>query len=172
MPKNKIIVDHNLYKWHRNWGELQKKFFSETHKLHEQTKIENFVKANGFEKVYHIKDNHLHFDFTTTETIAQADLILVTDQRFGRYRCKDIITKINELMSNCPHLFLCLNRHYLNITGTEIDTTLPDDYEQAIETWLMKNLDFSVKNYSERFVDDGGYYTWVIPDQKFHITKK
>ena len=170
--KNKIIVDHNLYKWHRNWGKLQKKFFAETHELHEHTKIENFVKTNGFQKVYHIKDNNLDFKFTTTDNIKQADLILVTDQKISRYRCKDIISKINALIDECPSIYLCLNRHYLNITGTEIDTTLPDDYEQAIETWLKKNLDYTVKNYSERFIDDGQYFTWVIPDQKFYITKK
>ena len=169
--KNKIIVDHNLYKWHRHWGNLQKKFFSETHLLHEQSKIENFVRDNGFKKVYHIKDNHLDFNFVTTDNIKKADLILITDQKFSRYRCKDIISKINALMAMCPSVYLCLNRHYLNITGTEIDTTLPDDYEQAIETWLTKNLKYTVKNYSERFIDDGNYFTWVIPDQKFYITK-
>ena len=172
MIKNKVIVGHNLYKWHRHWGRLQKKFFSEPHKLHEQAKIENFVKTNRFQKIYHVKDNHLDFNFVTTDTIKKADLILITDQKFSRYRCKDIISKINDLMAICPAMYLCLNRHYLNITGTEIDTTLPDDYEQAIETWLRKNLNYNIENYSERFIDDGSYFTWVIPDQKFYITKK
>ena len=169
--KNKIIIDHSLYKWHRHWGRLQEKFFSETHELHEKIKIENFVESNGFKQVYHIKDNYLNFNFQTTEYIKQADLILITDQKFSRYRCKDIILKIKALMDSCPSIFLCLNRHYLNITGTEIDTSLPEDYEQAIEAWLKKNLSYSVTNYSERFIDDGSYFTWVIPDQKFYIKK-
>ena len=67
--------------------------------------------------------------------------------------------------------FLCLNRHYLNITGIEIDKSLPDDYEQAIQVWLEKELGFPIKNYSEKFIDDGQYFTWVLPDQKFYIQK-
>jgi hypothetical protein len=64
-----------------------------------------------------------------------------------------------------------LNRHYLNITGTETDKSLPDDYEPAIQKWLEKSLELPVQNYSEKFVDDGKYFTWVIPDQKFYIEK-
>ena len=46
------------------------------------------------------------------------------------------------------------------------------DYEEAIEIWLKKSLQgYNVKNLSERYVDDGCYFTWVIPDQHFHISK-
>ena len=76
------------------------------------------------------------------------------------------------MLDKCPKMFLCLNRHYLNITGTEIDPNLPDDYENAIQVWLERSLDMSIKNYSEKFIDDGQYFTWVIPDQKFYIEKK
>jgi hypothetical protein len=170
--KNKIIVDQNLYKWHRHWGRLQKKFFAEAHELYEKRKIDNFINSKGFQKVYHIKDNYLDFQFQTTQNIDEADLILITDQKFSRYRCEKIISDIKQFLEKCPDLFVCLNRHYLNITGTETDETLPDDYQDAIETWLQKSMPFSVENHSERFIDDGSYFTWVIPDQKFYITKK
>ena len=83
----------------------------------------------------------------------------------------DIINKLNAFLDICPNLFVCLNRHYLNITGTETDKNLPNDYQEAIECWLKKELPYSIENYSEKFTDDGKYYTWVIPDQKFYIKK-
>lgn len=169
--KNKIIIVDSIKKWHKNWGKMQGRWFAEPFEFHEKIKIEKFIESNGFKQVYHIKDNYLDYNFQTTEDIKQADLILITEQKFSRYRCKDIISKIEAFMNVCPSIYLCLNRHYLNITGTEIDTTLPDDYEDAIEVWLKKNLNYSIKNYSERFTDDGSYFTWVIPDQKFYITK-
>ena len=171
MKKNKILIDKNLYKWHKNWDRLQKSFFTEPYELHEKIKIEQFVKEKGFKKVFHIKDNHIDFDFDTVDVKEQADLILITDQKFSRSTCSQIIHNIKSLSEVCPHVFVCLNRHYLNITGVETDESLPDDYESAIQSWLEKSLGSTVINYSEKFTDDGQYFTWVIPDQKFYIKK-
>lgn len=173
VKKNKQVIDHtNLYKWHKHWGRLQEKFFDQPYKLQEQVKIEDFVSKNNFKNVYVVKDNYIDFNFVTTNDINNADLILVTDQKFSRYTCEDIINKLNAFLDICPNLFVCLNRHYLNITGTETDKNLPDDYQEAIECWLKKELPYTIENYSEKFTDDGKYYTWVIPDQKFYIKKK
>lgn len=170
--KNKVITSQNLYKWHKNWNRLQKSFFTETYDLYEKIKIEKFIFDKGFKNVFHIKDNYIDFNFDTVSSVDNADLVLITDQKFSRSTCKIIIENINELLNQCDNVFLCLNRHYLNITGTEVDSTLPDDYESAIQVWLEKSLDAKIINYSERFVDDGSYFTWVIPDQKFYISKK
>lgn len=169
--KNKVIEQRNLYKWHKSWNRLQKSFFTEEYELYEKIKIENFVREHGFKKIFHIKDNYIDFNFRTVSNIKEADLVIITDQKFSRATCKKIIDNINDLLDQCPNLFLCLNRHYLNITGTEIDKSLPDDYEQAIHAWLEKSLGVPVENYSEKFIDDGRYFTWVIPDQKFYIRK-
>ena len=170
--KSKVIVDKNLYKWHKNWDRLQKSFFKESYELHEKVKIEQFVSTNNFKNVFHVKDNYIDFNFPTVSSIDKADLILITDQKFSRTTCTQIIHNISDLLQKCPNLFLCLNRHYLNITGTEIDQSLPDDYEDAIQVWLKNSLNLPIKNYSERFIDDGQHFTWVIPDQKFFIQKK
>lgn len=172
VTKNKVIIKENLHKWHKNWDRLQKSFFQEPHELHEKVKIDKFVSDNRFEKVFHVKDNYVDFKINEVTDINEADLVLVTDQKFSRSTCRDIILNIKKLLDHCDNLFLCLNRSYLNITGTETDETLPDDYQDAIHVWLEKSLDMNVTNYSERFTDDGGYYSWVIPDQKFHIKKK
>ncbi len=171
MKKNKVIIEENFHKWHKNWGRMQKKFTTDPHELYEKVKIEKFVQENQFKRVFHIKDNYLDFTFNTVESVKDADLVLITDQKFSRTTCKQIIENINSLLEDCPDIFLCLNRHYLNITGTETDDSLPDDYESAIEQWLRKALGLPIVNYSERFLDDGQYYTWVIPDQKFYIKK-
>tara|TARA_R110000803_G_scaffold56112_1_gene113287 strand:+ start:165 stop:707 length:543 start_codon:yes stop_codon:yes gene_type:complete len=169
LTKNKIIIDKNLYKWHKIWGRMQKSFFSDPHELHEKVKIEQFIKEKSFKKVFHIKDNYINFNFDTVQSINEADLVLITDQKFSRSTCKQIIINLKSLLKHCPNIFLCLNRHYLNITGMEIDDSLSNDYELAIHEWLGKSLKLPVINYSEKFIDDGCYYTWVIPDQKFYI---
>jgi len=169
--KNKVIEQQSLYKWHKTWDRLQRSLFVEQYELYEKIKIENFVKEHKFKKIFHIKDNYINFNFDTVLDVNDADLILVTDQVFSRSTCSKIIQNINDLLEKCPSVFVCLNRHYLNITGTETDESLPDDYEQAIHAWLEKSLGVSVENYSEKFIDDGKYFTWVIPDQKFYIRK-
>lgn len=167
--KNKIIIDKSLYKWHKNWGRIQKRFTTDPHELYEKIKIEKFIEKNQFKKIFHIKDNYIDFKFDTVQNIKDADLVLITDQKFSRSTCKQIISNLKTLLQSCPAIFVCLNRHYLNITGTEIDESLPDDYESAIQEWLEKSLGLQIINHSERFIDDGSYYTWVIPDQKFYI---
>jgi len=172
--KNKVLVDtYNLYHWHKNWNRIQKSFFVESYELYEKSKIENFVKENNFKNTYVIKDNFIDFNFNQTTNLEKADLILITDQKFSRSKCVDIIKNIEKMLDGCNNLFVCLNRHYLNITGVENDKELPDDYEESIEIWLKNSLSsYKIKNYSEKFIDDGSYFTWVIPDQKFHICKQ
>jgi|MDTB01.2.fsa_nt_gb hypothetical protein len=169
--KNKVVAGENFYQWHKNWYKLQKSFFHEPHEIYEKVKIEKFIHNNGFKKVFHLKDNYVDYNFTTVDNINHADLVLITEQKFSRFTCKKIISNIKKLLEKCDNIFLCLNRNYLNITGMETDESLPDDYQDAIHVWLEKSLNMKIKNYSERFIEDGNYFTWVIPDQKFHIKK-
>jgi hypothetical protein len=173
IAKNKKIVEtQNLYHWHKNWDRVQRKFFDEPYKLKRSHKIEQFVANKQFKKVHHIKDNYIDFNFTCVNNIKDTDLILITDQKISRLTCENIIKTIKLYLNQCSNVYLCLNRHYLNITGYPLNIDLPDDYEEAIETWLKESLQgYTINNLSEKYVDDGSYFTWVIPDQHFHISK-
>jgi len=172
IKNKKIIETKDLYFWHKNWNKVQQSFFDEPYKLARIHKIEQFVANNQFKKVNHIKDNYIDFNFDCVENMMEADLVLITDQKISRLSCEKIIKTIEVCLKKCSNVYLCLNRHYLNISGYPLNIELPDDYEEAIETWLKKSLqEHNVKNLSEKYVDDGCYFTWVIPDQHFHISK-
>jgi len=172
IKNKKIIETKDLYFWHKNWNKVQQSFFDELYKLARIHKIEQFVANNQFKKVNHIKDNYIDFNFDCVDNMMGADLVLITDQKISRLSCEKIIKTIEVCLKKCSNLYLCLNRHYLNISGYPLNIELPNDYEEAIEIWLKKSLQgYNVKNLSERYVDDGCYFTWVIPDQHFHISK-
>ena len=95
------------------------------------------------------------------------------NQNFSRRPCPIILKKINLLLEQCPRLYLCLNRHYINIDNSYQDTSLAADFERAITQWLVKGLpDAVVVDHSFRWDDRGTYLSWSLPDRHYYITKK
>ena len=102
----------------------------------------------------------------------QADITVITDQKFSRYPCQVIINKIQEQLDKCSNLYLCLNRHYINIDNSYHDSTLDENFNMAIVQWLKKNLpNAEVIDLSLNYVDYGQHFTWALPDRNFFIRK-
>jgi hypothetical protein len=102
-----------------------------------------------------------------------AELVIVTDQNFSRYPCLELINQIDKLLDDCPNLYLCLNRHYLNIDNTWHDATLDDNFQRAITQWLRRSLPNStVVDMSFEWDDRGDYLSWSVPDRHYYITRK
>lgn len=178
IQKKKLIVENprGLYKWAKIFNRLQKNFFIEKDiKLRREQQIEDFITLNGFQKVKFKIDTDLFKDFEIERCnhSSAADLVVITDQKFSRYPCKFIIEKINEQLQKCPHLYLCLNRHYINIDNSYHDTSLDANYCVAIAQWLRKSLpDATVIDLSLNYIDYGQHFTWAVPDRHFYITLK
>lgn len=177
LPKPvEIIKPFNLYKWNKKYFKLQSGFFEEQFKLVREKQIEDFVFLNGFDKVWIDNDTDVFKDPLPAEIVAvptQADLLLVMNQNFSRRPCPIILEKINLLLEQCPRLYLCLNRHYINIDNSYQDTSLDADFERAITQWLVKGLPNTVVvDHSFRWDDRGTYLSWSLPDRHYYITKK
>lgn len=172
----KIVGPRPMYKWARNFKRLQERFFTKPTKLRRILQIEDYIRLNGHRRVYHIDEVMLDMDLPKdwfVDDPMMADLILVTDQKFSRYPLDGIIEKIEELTSHCPAMYLCLNRHYLNIDNQSIDMDLPEEYQWAIATWLKKSLpSHTVIDVSRYYIDYGSNFTWSCPDRHFIITRK
>jgi hypothetical protein len=172
--KTIIIADGQpVYKWHYNYKGIQMTYFEPGIGLRREKQIIDFLKLNQLGPVYVMKDN-ITFDeltnhVTVVESIEQATTLLITDQKFSRLPCLEIIAQLNEFVRNGHHILICLNRTYINIDNSYHDTTLPDNYQLAITTWMKKNIQGTVINLSMEYVEDGSYFTWVIPDQIFYI---
>ena len=126
-----------------------------------------------FDKVFHIEEVLLDLEFSTVDSIDQSNLILVTHQGYSRYPLRGIIEQILKWLDQCPNLYLCLNRHYLNIDNQTLPYEVPDDFQQAITFWLNKELGSKavVVDMSRDYVDFGNHFTWSCPDRHFFIKK-
>jgi len=162
-----------LYHWARIFNRLQRQFFIEDVKLRREKQIEDFIVLNGFKRVRFKIDTDLFRDFDQVESVAHsvnADIVVITDQKFSRYPCPFMIEKIQEQLSKCPRLYLCLNRHYINIDNSYHDPSLSADFPVAIAQWLRKNLsNFNVIDLSLNHRDYGQNFTWAVPDRHFFI---
>ena len=116
-----LIVEtpRGLYKWSRIFNRLQRNFFDEPLKLRREKQIEDFIVLNGFKKVRFKTDTDLFLDFDQAEQCEHshdADLTVITDQKFSRYPCPIIIEKILEQLDKCPNLFLGVTNSLSNFS--------------------------------------------------------
>ena len=171
-----VISPMNLYRWNRSYFKLQSNFFVEEFKLLRERQIEDFVYLNDFDRLHLIKDTDIFKDglrATMVKHPLAAELVIVTDQNFSRYPCPELINQIGKLLDDCPNLYLCLNRHYLNIDNTWHDATLDDNFQRAITQWLRRSLTNStVVDMSFDWDDRGDYLSWSVPDRHYYITRK
>lgn len=167
-----IVPTRPLYKWARIFNRLQRNFFTEPVKLRREKQIEDFVRLNEIAGVSIIKDTDILQGLQDLEcTIDQADMVIITDQKFSRYPCPVIIENIKSLLSQCPRLYLCLNKHYINIDNSFHDCSLDGNFNLAIAQWLRKNLPgYRVLDLGLDVVDYGQSFTWAVPDRHFYIS--
>jgi len=174
-PQKQIVVNPTrpLYKWARIFNRLQRNFFTEEVTLRREKQIIDFILLNGFERVRFKTDTDVFLDHARVATSAEADLVVITDQKFSRYPCPFIIQLIQQQLDKCDSLYLCLNRHYINIDNSYHDDTLNEKFTVAITQWLKKNLpEADVVDLSLNFEDYGHSFTWAVPDRHYFIKKK
>ena len=169
------IQPFSLYKWSKNYTSLQHRLFEEDLTLIREKQIIDFVDLNGFKSVCVIKDTDIFkTGFTAAQVVCpeQAEILIVTDQNFSRRPCPAIIHEIQKLLAQCPTLYLCLNRHYINIDNSYHDTSLPDDWQRAVTEWLKNMLPNTlVLDLSFRWDDRGDFWSWSIPDRHYYISR-
>jgi hypothetical protein len=141
--------------------------------LRREKQIEDFIYLNGFRNIRIIKDTDVLSDLNPGIRIVnrscEADLVVITDQKFSRFPCPALIERIEYYLSQCPKLYVCLNRHYINLDNSYIDTTLDDNFNLAITQWLKQKLNARVTDLSLDYLDIGQTFTWAIPDRHYYI---
>lgn len=150
-------------------------FFEGETKLRREKQIEDFVYLNQFNKVKLIVDTDVLSSLKnkSVDNIGDSDIVIITDQKFSRYPCPEIIEKIDNILEQTDNLYLCLNRHYINIDNSYHDDTLDDNFNLAITQWLIKSLPhLKIIDMSLDYLDRGDYFTWAIPDRHYYITRK
>lgn len=150
-------------------------FFEGNTKLRREKQIEDFVYLNGYHKVKLIVDTDIlsALKEKAVENISDSDIVIITDQKFSRYPCPEIIEKINNILTECDNLYLCLNRHYINIDNSYHDETLDENFNLAITQWLTKSLpDLKIVDMSLDYLDRGDYFTWAVPDRHYYISRR
>jgi hypothetical protein len=173
-PQKQIVVQPTraLYKWSGIFNRLQRNFFTEPVELRRERQIRDFIKLNGYQQVRFKTDTDVFGNCAREERSATADLVVITDQKFSRYPCPVIIEKIQWHLEQCPALYLCLNRHYINIDNSYHDTALDNEFTVAITQWLKNSLPgVDVVDLSLNYLDTGQQFTWAVPDRHYFIRK-
>lgn len=174
MKKNtktiEVVPVGNIYKWAKNWKRIQDRYFDNQYKLRRLQQIEDFVKLNGFTSVYHEEEVLLDLDIPTVDNISDSDIVLVTHQGYSRYPLTGIVEQIQNWLSQSGHLYLCLNRHYINIDNKRLAYDIPADFQVAITYWLQTELKNAVVvDMSRDYLDLGKHFTWSCPDRHYYI---
>lgn len=165
-----VISPTNLYKWAKTWGKVQKNYYPYPVYLRREKQIEDFVALNEFKNLYIKRDTDILKDLRTVDTPANADLMIIADQAFARLPCTAIIEQVDQLLTQCPNMILCLNRHYINIDNSYHDSLLSEHYPLAITQWLKQNLSSAkILDLSLDYLDCGDWFTWVVPDRIYYI---
>jgi hypothetical protein len=176
VPNRSLIVEppRGLYHWARIFNRLQRNFFVEPVELRREKQIKDFIKLNGYTRVKFKIDTDVFndIDVTRCDKSSQAELVVITDQKFSRYPCSVLIQQIKNQLDRCSQLYLCLNRHYINLDNSYHDITLDEDFNLAISQWVKTQLfEYDVVDLSLDYLDHGDAFTWVIPDRHFFIRK-
>jgi hypothetical protein len=178
MEKNKkikVVTPFGLYKWAKNFKRIQDRFYNKQYKLRRIQQIEDFITLNNFHKIYHVQETWLDLELPKrmfVKNAEEAELILVTHQGYSRYPCEGIIEQIEKWIGKCNKLYLCINRHYININNKKINLSLPSDFQKAITSWLQQSLTTCrVVDLSRNYIDYGKNFTWSLPDRHYFIEK-
>lgn len=174
-----ITYQQHPHVWRqKSWGRIQVRLFQEDCKIRREKNLEDYIINNGVDKVYVLKDNKILDSFFEDQKIeivtspTSAELIIITDQRFSRLTAKNMLEQLNALLDQCPRIYFCLNRYYLNAAETTVDPALPENYDTAIVHWFEKHLTNAiVLNRSEIFPEDGSCFTWVVPSCELLICR-
>lgn len=172
--KINVVQPHALYKWAKNFKRIQDKFYDKQYKLRRIQQVEDFLNLNSYKHIHHIEEVYLDLNVkgNFVDKAKDSDIILVTHQGYSRLPCTGIIEQIEKWTSQCSDLYLCLNRHYLNIDNARIDMKLPEDFPTAITYWLKNTLkNHTVVDLSRDYVDYGQNFTWSLPDRHYFICK-
>ena len=173
-PQKQIIVQPSraLYKWSQIFNRLQRNFFTEPVELRRERQIQDFITLNEYQQVRFKTDTDVFGNLPKAQHSADADLVVITDQKFSRYPCSVIIEKIQWHLNQCPALYLCLNRHYINIDNSYHNTKLSSEFTVAITQWLKKSLPGAdVVDLSLNYLDTGQQFTWAVPDRHYFVRK-
>ena len=177
VPNRELIIEppKGLYHWARIFNRLQRNFFAEPVQLRREKQIKDFIKLNGYTRVKFKTDTDVFndvTDLTLCNKSSDAELVVITDQKFSRYPCPVLIQQIKNQLDRCSQLYLCINRHYINIDNSYHDCALDENFNVAISQWLKKQLsEYDVVDLSLDYLDHGTAFTWAIPDRHFFIRK-
>jgi hypothetical protein len=85
----------------------------------------------------------------------------------------DIVSQVNQTIQTQLRagglFYLSLNK-YLAIPKN-YDTTLPEDYDSAIEQFFLSRINFNICKYIPCGNDQGNQFNWAHPLTRFHIIK-
>lgn len=172
--ENKRSVFH-----HKNWFKRQFNYFSGDCKLLREKKLEDFILNNGFKKIHVIRDNTVLDDFLqralqiSQVPLEDAELLIITDQRFSRLSSKNIINSVAGYLEKVPNIYLCLNKLYLNYNDEFVpDSSLPDQEDAAVTAWLKQSLPHArIFNIGINFRETGANFTFVMPPSEHLICR-
>jgi hypothetical protein len=172
-PQKPVQIEPSrfLYRWQKIYGGLQKKYFEEQVIYRREQQIKDFIVLNDFRNVkFYVETDILKSIIAERGVENNQDLTVIACQSFSRYPCVEIIAQIKKRLEQCPRLYLCLTRWYVNIDNSYHDTSLDSNFVIAISQWLRQSLpNAKVLDLGLNNQENGEFFSWVVPDRHYYI---
>lgn len=174
-----VVFKPHPHHWqHPNWNRIQLRWFSEPCISRREKNLEDFIITNGLQSVHLIKDNNILDQFLDDNNVKQvpphlAEAVIITSQQFSRFDVAVMLDKLRDLLAQCSLIYFCMNKYYLNANESIQDQDLPENFDAALVCWLRKHLPgANIVNITSTFVEDGSWFTWVVPTSEILICRK
>ena len=174
-----VVFRPHPHHWqHPNWNRIQLRWFGEPCISRREKNLQDFVITNGITHLHLIKDNHILDDFLQEQNIElvppeAAEAVIITSQQFSRLDTSVMLDKLQRLLDQCPLIYFCMNKYYLNANESTKDESVPENYDAALVYWLRTHISgATIVNITSTFVEDGSWFTWVVPSSEILICRK
>jgi hypothetical protein len=152
------------------WREQQLSWFADPVAIQQDQDLIDYIKNNQIQCAMIHGDNFFSQYVTTVDTGMVDFIIWIENQSFD---FDQLILNLNQTIANnlcnngviyiAVNKFLCQGRNYA--------TELPDDYNEAILTYLKINVNATLEKYLFDHRSSGSCFNWVHPLTQFYFRK-
>jgi hypothetical protein len=152
------------------WREQQLSWFVDPVVIQQDQDLLDYIKNNQIQRAMIHGDNFFSQHVTTVDTGMVDFIIWIENQSFD---FDQLIYNLNQTISNnlrnngviyiAINKFLCQGRNYA--------TELPDDYNQAILTYLKTNVNATLEKHVFDRSNNGFCFNWTHPLTQFYFRK-
>jgi hypothetical protein len=152
------------------WREQQLSWFADPVAIQQDQDLIDYIKNNQIQRAMIHGDNFFSQYVTTVDTGMVDFVIWIENQSFD---FDQLILNLNQTIAhnlrNNGVIYIALNKFLCQ--GKNYATELPDNYNEAILTYLKTNVNDTLEKHLFDCSNNGSCFNWVHPLTQFYFRK-